>query len=62
MSADPDILSLILVPSGGFWFMTPRILMEPLVFTISLFDHSSFNNVFQLHSLHNIEGSSWVGN
>jgi len=46
MSADPDILLLILVPSGGFRFMTPRILMEPLVFAISLFGLSSFNNVF----------------
>jgi len=26
MSADPDILLLIVMPSGGFWFMTPRIL------------------------------------
>jgi len=32
MSADPDILLLILMLAGAFWFMTPRILMEPLDF------------------------------
>lgn len=46
MLADPDILLSILVPSGGFWFVKPRILMEPLVFTIILFGLSSFSNVF----------------